>query len=267
MRVVDVGLKMNTGSMARLTRVEKIVVHTEGEVIFKRVVGGDPVRVNSPKGVDPKDLIFHADVDAAELNHWAMKGLGWSGVGYHMVSLNARHSKYPDGTLMVGRPLQYQGAHVAGLNDRSLGICAVGNGDFEDFTQAQKLAIAEQCAIWVRQFGLDVKDVLGHRETPPFVPGTRQDTSKTCPGTQVDMNEIRMMIEGFLDSPPSSDHEKAVAKELAEARWAARANMPVDQVTDAASTLLYLLDRIGEDGPELAGRLRNVLVELKNFYK
>ena len=46
-------------------------------------------------------------------------GFGWDGIGYHYVIGR-------DGRCEAGRPEFWQGAHVRGINDQSLGVCLIG---------------------------------------------------------------------------------------------------------------------------------------------
>ena len=57
-------------------------------------------------------------VDAAVVDRWHREK-GWRGIGYHKVILR-------DGTIEDGRPLDQQGAHVRGVNNRSVGIALAG---------------------------------------------------------------------------------------------------------------------------------------------
>lgn len=59
------------------------------------------------------------DVSAADIRRWHVKGRGWSDIGYHYVICL-------DGTVERGRPPRRAGAHCAGHNARSLGVCYVG---------------------------------------------------------------------------------------------------------------------------------------------
>ena len=52
-------------------------------------------------------------------------GFGWDGIGYHQVIRR-------DGTREAGRPEYWQGAHVKGVNDRSLSVCLIGRNEFTD---------------------------------------------------------------------------------------------------------------------------------------
>ena len=56
---------------------------------------------------------------AAEIRDVHVNGRGWSDIGYHWVILS-------DGTIEAGRPEGDLGAHVAGHNRGSIGVCLVG---------------------------------------------------------------------------------------------------------------------------------------------
>ncbi len=59
------------------------------------------------------------DVGVKEIRDWHVRGNGWTDVGYHFVIRR-------DGTLELGRPAHQPGAHTAGHNQNSIGICLVG---------------------------------------------------------------------------------------------------------------------------------------------
>ena len=63
------------------------------------------------------------------IHRWHLQR-GWFGCGYHYVI----HS---DGTVFQGRPIDTVGAHVRGHNERSVGICVVGNFEEEHPTLRQ----------------------------------------------------------------------------------------------------------------------------------
>jgi N-acetyl-anhydromuramyl-L-alanine amidase AmpD len=86
---------------------------------------------------DVKYIVIHCsatkptiDVGAVEIDQWH-KAKGWAGIGYHFVIRR-------NGTIEPGRPLDQshtpgwqimQGAHVAGWNSQSVGICLIGGID------------------------------------------------------------------------------------------------------------------------------------------
>ena len=112
---------------------------------------------------------------------------GWSGIGYHRVILNGwlraeRFRAECDGLIQAGRPLEREGAHVRGHNAHSIGVCLIGAGEgwpvgVGYLTAAQWQALAGLCAMLMREFGVPVERVVGHREFP--------DVTKTCPGFEV----------------------------------------------------------------------------------
>lgn len=77
------------------------------------------------------DTYAKMDIDAAEIRRWHTKERGWADIGYHFVIKR-------DGTVETGRDTDKDGdiyeevgAHVAGWNKNSIGICMVG-GKGED---------------------------------------------------------------------------------------------------------------------------------------
>lgn len=110
---------------------------------------------------------------------------GWSDIGYHFVICD-------DGTWEHGRPENQAGAHVKGLNDRSIGICVTGHGDVRDFTAAQYRTLLQMVPQILHEHGLGAERVIGHREAGAIagVP----NPGKTCPGTKVDLDRLRAAI-------------------------------------------------------------------------
>lgn len=119
----------------------------------------------------------------------AHKAQGWNDIGYHFVI-------HEDGTLHQGRPLHKPGAHTAGLNMESIGICLIGNGNERDFSAMQYARLYSLLATFPNA------QILGHRETGPLVPD-RLKTKKTCPGTKVDLDKIRATVKAWLNPAAS----------------------------------------------------------------
>ncbi len=61
------------------------------------------------------------DIGEAEIRRWHM-AKGWVDIGYNVVIRRT-------GLVEIGRPLDYQGAHVEGVNHRALGVCLIGGLD------------------------------------------------------------------------------------------------------------------------------------------
>lgn len=168
-----------------MRNVQRIFIHTSASF-------------NSTKGLlDPSA----ADIRAMH------KGKGWSDIGYHAVIRR-------DGRLEAGRPLEKIGAGVNGANKDSLHICCTGHGDHEDFTDSQKKILTQTIYGWLKRYGLldefkaNMMRVVGHREVNTLVdagiyPATyktksgkivKVKTSKSCPGSKVNMAEIRKAV-------------------------------------------------------------------------
>lgn len=87
-------------------------------------------------------------------------------IGYHYVIET-------DGAIRVGRPLCETGAHVAGHNDDTIGICMVGRDaySFDQWVALQRL-IADLNEEFQKYF-----PVIGHRDLQPEKPCPGFDTS------------------------------------------------------------------------------------------
>ena len=103
------------------------------------------------------------DIDAATIRKWH-KSQGWADIGYHYVIRR-------DGRVERGRPVDEIGAHVAGHNANTLGICLVGGLNNvtakpeDNFTAEQKSALAKLCADLLRRYPRAT--ILGHRDLSP----------------------------------------------------------------------------------------------------
>ena len=114
-----------------------------------------------------------ADIGAVDIRRWHVKGNGWRDIGYHYVIRRG-------GAVEPGRPLEQAGAHVAGYNSHSIGICLVGGLDESgraenNFTPPQfdslKALTAKLSAAFPKA------EILGHRDFP----GVKKD----CPCFEV----------------------------------------------------------------------------------
>lgn len=95
--------------------------------------------------------------------------MGLNGLGYHFVIGNGR--RMGDGEIHVGSRWleQLPGAHVAGdagldLNQRSIGICLVGDGDRRTFSESQYRRLMDLVTLLRREFGIPASAVQLHRE-------------------------------------------------------------------------------------------------------
>lgn len=109
---------------------------------------------------------------AADIDAWH-KDNGWSGIGYHFFVRK-------DGTIYRGRPVWAMGAHVSGMNNCSIGICAEGSYDKEKvMPYEQKKAIKEVIRLLKQEY--PNAKIVGHKEIG----------SSDCPGKYYPLDEMK----------------------------------------------------------------------------
>ena len=101
------------------------------------------------------------DIGAAEIRKWHVDGNGWNDIGYHYV---IRRS----GEIEKGRSEHIAGAHVAGHNGDSIGVCLVGGIDDKgkpdaNFTAAQWAAL-DHLVTQLTKVSYPGATVSGHRD-------------------------------------------------------------------------------------------------------
>lgn len=158
----------------------------------------------------PEYIVVHTtafngnNCDRDMIDRWH-KDRNWSGIGYHFVILNNKHNSKADGTVENGRPTNKSGAHALGLNSRSLGICCIGHGDINDFTPAQYESLYQLISRLMAEFFIPISKVIGHRELNILadndIISSRYRTSKSCPGSKIDMDFIREQISSAAGNP------------------------------------------------------------------
>lgn len=168
--------------------IDYIVVHTAAayDADERRVVH------QSFETVKRYHMMPKAERDAAGKLVPGTGGRGFRDIGYH------RYIEVT-GKIRLGRLDAEQGAHVEKFNQRTLGVCCSGHGDYEAFNRAQLDSLVAQCAAWCRLYGLSFERVIGHTETElhggPHVP-------KNCPGKLIDMAMIRARVRDELAGVP-----------------------------------------------------------------
>lgn len=119
------------------------------------------------------------DYTVETIRQWHTKpisqgGRGWSDIGYHYVI-------YRDGSVHTGRAESTVGAHCAGKNAHSLGICYIGgtdtNGKSKDTrTDTQKKALVTLVKQLMTKYGISKENVYGHY----------QFANKACPSFKIE---------------------------------------------------------------------------------
>lgn len=155
------------------------------------------------------------DTTAAEINQWHLDN-GWTGIGYHYVVRQG-------GTIETGRDIGDQGAHVEGLNPKSLGICFSGHGDEAAFTRNQMNAGLELTRRLMRRYAIKPQCVIGHREVNDLIDAgviaETYRTTKTCPGIQIDMDEVRRRLSRYCAFPIALGANTDVTSQSANAYY------------------------------------------------
>ena len=102
-------------------------------------------------------------------NGWQRKAAAMRAFNPRLSSIGYHYVIYTDGTIRTGRSEDEIGAHAAGYNTRSIGVCLLGT---DRFTPEQWESLAEV----IRRIG-EGRKVIGHRD----IPGVK----KSCPGFDV----------------------------------------------------------------------------------
>lgn len=115
-----------------------------------------------------------ADVGAADIDKWH-RGQGWACIGYHYVIRR-------NGEVEEGRDVQVVGAHVAGYNEHSVGICMVGGVDADNpnkaknnFTEAQFTSL--KSLLTTLKIMYPNAKIQGHKDFP--------GVKKACPSFEI----------------------------------------------------------------------------------
>lgn len=117
-----------------------------------------------PHSIEEIDLWHRERGFARKLVHVAVHRPDLANVGYHYV--------IPlDGTTEEGRSLAEVGAHAAGHNLRSIGVCLIGTDQFTPVQWGALRSLAHALRIHIPHLR-----IIGHRDVNP---------GKTCPGFDV----------------------------------------------------------------------------------
>ncbi len=137
----------------------------------------------------PEKMIIHhsATADSGTLSwpairYYHVETNGWSAVGYHFGiewNMSAGGGSYE---MLVGRPLFHSGAHTAGMNTKSIGVCFVGDYDAREPPVAMLEYAAPRLAHVCRALSIPIK--------PYTIRGHRDYANKTCPGNKFDIERL-----------------------------------------------------------------------------
>ena len=141
--------------MDRMLPVRRVTIHHDGM---------PPVDLRSPSAVA-------ARINLIRQSH---QQRGWGDIGYHYVV-------DPRGEVWEGRPLSWQGAHVANQNPGNLGVLVLGNFERQAPTPAQLDALDRFVASRLGAYGLGLGSVYTHQELAPTA----------CPGRHLQRHMAR----------------------------------------------------------------------------
>jgi len=140
----------------------------------------------------PQKIIVHhsltkdsGTVSWGAIRRYHIEQRGWLDVGYHAGVELVENNNISYYETLLGRAWDIPGAHTAGQNNNSLGICFVGNFDIDTPPLAQLQAGAKLIKYWMSIFRIPFKEIYPHRKF----------ADKTCPGKQFDMNALIDIIK------------------------------------------------------------------------
>lgn len=140
-----------------------------------------------------KEIYVHCSYspfgDAELIRSWH-KERGWRDIGYHKVILNGyskstkeAYVSEKDGLVEDGRPIEQSGAHAAGHNKYSIGVCIIGKVQ-DDYTPKQMHSLIILLFDLTKEYDLSIDDIYGHYEIDTH--------GKTCPN--MDMESFRQIL-------------------------------------------------------------------------
>lgn len=123
-----------------------------------------------------------AITDVATIHKWH-QGRGWAGIGYNYYIRK-------DGSVYQGRGWEFVGAHCAGNNSNSIGICFEGNYEVEkDMPEAQYKAGVELIKMTLAKYPT-ITEVCGHKKYG----------ATACPGQYFPLTKMVADAKGSKDN-------------------------------------------------------------------
>jgi N-acetylmuramoyl-L-alanine amidase len=124
-------------------------------------------------------------VDWDAIRRYHVRENGWTDIGYHC------GIEYVNGSIIIqkGRAENIPGAHTIGMNQKSLGICVVGNYDLAPPPEEVLDKLAELCATKCREYHLRPEDIEPHHKYADY---------KSCPGSKFPMDRLREKVRKII---------------------------------------------------------------------
>lgn len=138
----------------------------------------------------PEAIILHHSftqdgqtVSWGAIRRYHTQELGWRDIGYHY-GIELVGGNYE---ILIGRMMNETGAHCKqeGMNNKSLGICFVGNFDEDLIPGDQWVVGIKLVASLCEVLNMSVEKIYGHRDFADY---------KSCPGNNFDLNLFRSAV-------------------------------------------------------------------------
>lgn len=158
-------------------------------------------------------IIHHADAASCtiqDIHRWHINN-GWAGCGYHFFVRK-------DGSIYRGRPENAVGAHAAGANSDSIGICFEGEYMTETMPDAQKQSGKELVVYLKNKYIID--KALGHRDV----------CATSCPGNNFPFAEIAGVDPDTVTVNVSGEVAKESAKLKVDGWWGPKMTTRLQQI-------------------------------------
>lgn len=136
----------------------------------------------------PRHIILHhsltkdgSTVSWVNIRNYHTKTLGWRDIGYHFGI-----ERVGDGyEIFVGRTLDETGAHCRGMNQKSIGICFVGNFDEREVPPLQWHEGVRLVRSLMNTFNIPMHSIFGHKDFAGH---------KSCPGKSFSLADFRQEL-------------------------------------------------------------------------
>ena len=148
----------------------------------------------------PEYIIIHHSLTTdgigeswSAIKRYHMEVNGWNDIGYHKGIENV------NGQILVftGRADITPGAHTKelGMNNKSIGICVVGNYDIIDIEERYLNVLRQLCYAYMVNYNIKTDKILGHREVGMMAGyDWTKGQYKTCPGSRFCMDAFRQLV-------------------------------------------------------------------------
>ncbi|MBO5283641.1 MAG: N-acetylmuramoyl-L-alanine amidase [Lachnospiraceae bacterium] len=171
-------------------------------------------------------IIHHAAAPSASvetIHKWHL-GRGWLGIGYNFYVRR-------DGTVYQGRGWEYVGAHCAGYNSASVGICLEGNYETDQDMPAAQYEAAVQL----------IRQALDKYPTITEICGHKAHGATACPGRYFPLADMIADAKGTETVDPATSTNTATSTITYNANVESlQEALNADGITDAAGRSLVV---------------------------